>query len=726
MGEKRALIILTLLLCGFGKGLKEVDMERLQNRQGVLYEVNSQVGFTGIAVERDHKKRVVSKISYTKGIVDNNTLEIPGEYLEYNNDLVYYRGELFTGKVTERDYDGNLEFEVDVKNGKFDGLFIKYYKNGQIEGKINYKKGNIVGENYGYYKNGQLEFYMKLNRELNLPLAEIERGNFSYIFTKNFYDDIYIETYYENGQLKYKSLKNNKLNDLIKTYHENGEVYLEGTLNNDKFTGYIQLPNGKEIVRIKVENFNLKLSDILYSKNINIPDEFIKTAEILYKNKVNKRLVYENGEKKLWSTSINATNIEFLGSDLYKVEFNIKSSTDKNEYKSYYSILNRNGKKIHSGYFEKVEENFKDGYIVKISDKNWGILDRDGKIRELSKINQYNIEEPWDELESLPLPIFENGIVRINEDEKIGAINLNGDIIIKPEYRYIEISKDFIIATKLEDIETEVEGVKGWSNISKQELFDLNGTKLLPDQYSKIEPLDKNILIVGKDSKEYLINLKENKIISEKYDAIQKTIVNNLLEAHLDDKVGYINNLGKVKIDLKYDRVLITMEYADYPYSSYAFNEEYIFLERDKKAYLVNSKGKEISEIGKSDDFDFYNGFGIFKYGIAQVITASGEYGYINTKGETIALYDSPEKLEKDPIVQEIKFKGAKKETDFKEELICEMKNDKFGYVDSNGNYVIPPKFDWGSEFKNNQAIVMIDFDYRILKKDGTFLLLEK
>ncbi|WP_432205525.1 WG repeat-containing protein (plasmid) [Cetobacterium somerae] len=470
---------------------------------------------------------------------------------------------------------------------------------------------------------------------------------------KIFYDDIYIETYYENGQLKYKSLKNNKLNDLIKTY-------------------------------------------------------------------------YENGEKKLWSSSIDATNIEFLGNDLYKVEFNIKPSIYKNEYKSYYTILNRDGNKIHSGYFEKVEESFKDGYIVKTRDKGWGILDRDGQIKELSKINQYNIEEPWDDLESIPLPIFENGIVRINEDEKIGAINLNGDLIVKPEYSYIEISKDFIVATKLEEVETEVEGQKAWNTISKKELFDLNGTKILPGQYSKIEPLDKNTLIIGKDSKEYLISLKENKIISEKYDGIQKTIVNNLLEAHLDGKVGYINNLGKVKIDLKYDRALVTMEYADYPYSSYAFNEEHIFLERDQKVYLVNSSGKEISEIGKSDDFDFYNGFGIFKYGIAQVLTASGEYGYINTKGETIALYDSPEKLEKDPIVQEIMFKGAKKETDFREDLIREMKNDKFGYVDSSGNYIIPPKFDWGSEFRDNQAIVMIDSDYKILKKDGTFLLLEK
>ncbi|WP_432205524.1 toxin-antitoxin system YwqK family antitoxin (plasmid) [Cetobacterium somerae] len=186
MFKKRVLIILTLLLCGFGKSLKEVDVERLQNRQGILYEINSQVGFTGVAVERDHKKRIISKISYTKGIVDNDILEVPGKYVEYNNDLVYYHGEIFTGKVVERDYDGNLEFEVDVKNGKFDGPFIKYYKNGQIEGKMNYKKGNIVGENYGYYKNGQLEFYIKLNRELNLPLAEIEIGNFSYIFTKNF------------------------------------------------------------------------------------------------------------------------------------------------------------------------------------------------------------------------------------------------------------------------------------------------------------------------------------------------------------------------------------------------------------------------------------------------------------------------------------------------------------------------------------------------------------
>ena len=61
---------------------------------------------------------------------------------------------------TQRRYhdNGKLKIEIQVTNGKPDGILKSYYENGELEFKSTYSNGKEHGIAQGYYKNGKLKF----------------------------------------------------------------------------------------------------------------------------------------------------------------------------------------------------------------------------------------------------------------------------------------------------------------------------------------------------------------------------------------------------------------------------------------------------------------------------------------------------------------------------------------------------------------------------------------
>jgi|TARA_B110000116_G_C16548821_1_gene452120 antitoxin component YwqK of YwqJK toxin-antitoxin module len=103
----KKLTILIAMLMAIGGCSKEVSYEKLQDRDGVKYEVNSQTGFTGTAV------------SY------------------YDN--------------------GQLESIRNYKDGYMHGLLEIYWKNGQLQLKRNYTlQGWTSQPSESYCENGEL------------------------------------------------------------------------------------------------------------------------------------------------------------------------------------------------------------------------------------------------------------------------------------------------------------------------------------------------------------------------------------------------------------------------------------------------------------------------------------------------------------------------------------------------------------------------------------------
>ena len=111
------------MLVAIGGCSKEVVWDKLVERGGLVYEVNSQTPFTG------------SSVSY------------------YDN--------------------GRLKEKENYKDGKADGLYETYYENGQQRYKWNYKDGKSDGFQYTYKRNGELERKTRwVDGELELWVGE--------------------------------------------------------------------------------------------------------------------------------------------------------------------------------------------------------------------------------------------------------------------------------------------------------------------------------------------------------------------------------------------------------------------------------------------------------------------------------------------------------------------------------------------------------------------------
>jgi antitoxin component YwqK of YwqJK toxin-antitoxin module len=101
----------------------------------------------------------------------------------------------------------------ELKNSKYDGQVLIFYKNGQVESYKNYRNENLFGLNIGYYENGKIR---------DSVIYRLDTAQNGYIFSNK----IFMKTFYENGNNKkiesYDSLgvKNGKWVD----YYENGQI----------------------------------------------------------------------------------------------------------------------------------------------------------------------------------------------------------------------------------------------------------------------------------------------------------------------------------------------------------------------------------------------------------------------------------------------------------------------------------------------------------------------
>lgn len=101
--------------------------------------------------------------------------------------------------------NGNKLYEVPLKNGEKNGLFVEYYENGKIKREVPYKEGQIEGLVKNYDSIGNLIGKMDYKNNLR-------QGEFYGI--------------YPSGAVEIKGFyKNDKPDSLGFQYYENGELY---------------------------------------------------------------------------------------------------------------------------------------------------------------------------------------------------------------------------------------------------------------------------------------------------------------------------------------------------------------------------------------------------------------------------------------------------------------------------------------------------------------------
>ncbi|MDO6445330.1 DUF1566 domain-containing protein [Colwellia sp. 1_MG-2023] len=112
-------IISTLFISSCGES-KEISTSKLQDRNGVFFEVGSQTPFTGVAIQYFTNKQVHHKTQYKDGKRDG--------YFErwYSN--------------------GMQEYALYYKGGEFNGNYKQWYKNGALAIEAEFVAGKIITE----------------------------------------------------------------------------------------------------------------------------------------------------------------------------------------------------------------------------------------------------------------------------------------------------------------------------------------------------------------------------------------------------------------------------------------------------------------------------------------------------------------------------------------------------------------------------------------------------
>lgn len=155
------------------------------------------------------------------------------------------------------------------------------------------------------------------------------------------------------------------------------------------------------------------------------------------------------------------------------------------------------------------------------------------------------------------------------KDGKYGVANPNGDIIIEPIYDYIfGNSSGFII-----------------NNNNKYGVFDKNGKEIFPLIYGEYTSVAKDLFALQDESGKYAIcNYQGEKITEHIYDEVNGYGRGLMIQVYQNGKCGYIDEKGEIIIDIKYDDLRIT------------FDPRYAEIIVDGKHGIIDLHGKYLVE----------------------------------------------------------------------------------------------------------------------------------
>ena len=153
------------------------------------------------------------------------------EKLEEREGIIYLKGSdtPYTGKAFILEENGNMMSEENFKNGKPEGLQLRWHANGQKKSEVNYKDGKEDGLAVGWYEGGQ------------------KQGAVTYKDGK--YDGL-MRLLYKNGQKKSEvNYKDGKEDGLAVAWYENGKKQGEANFKNGKQDGLAVMwhPNGQKM-----------------------------------------------------------------------------------------------------------------------------------------------------------------------------------------------------------------------------------------------------------------------------------------------------------------------------------------------------------------------------------------------------------------------------------------------------------------------------------------------
>lgn len=304
-------------------------------------------------------------------------------------------------------------------------------------------------------------------------------------------------------------------------------------------------------------------------------------------------------------------------------------------------------------------------YLPFKRNNKWGFLDKEGNVKIQFK--------------------YEN-ICLLNDSVFMGMIGNKWGVLRYDEKTIFEIKYDAIIY-KLSQNATDpsflyLNDKLAIANSKNQIVTDFiyNGSTIHGIKYFEFPQLGKYLELEKAGSKYGLINYETGEtVIPFKYDKLGK-ISENILYAKLDDKYGYIDLNNQTVIPFKFEN--------------------------------AENFSEGLARVGVHKGY--YNSmFGPLPYNL---------YGFIDKTGKFVIEPKFP-----DPILNPI-YESEKNE--FHEGLAVmgkrignNMLAQKFGYINSNGNWIIEPIYDGCASFKNNRAIVKKEEKYGCINNNGEVII---
>ena len=286
---------------------------------------------------------------------------------------------------------------------------------------------------------------------------------------------------------------------------------------------------------------------------------------------------------------------------------------------------------------------------------------------------QDNVERLEKRFPSYSISYFEQTSYKIIDAGKIGFLNVNGEVTVKPTYDFVGRKYESGLWPVMKD--------RKWGYINSQ------GQVIVPLQYDYASPFEGGFGRVKLNNKWGGISANGNLIVKPIYD-----------EAYTHDNYNYKDEVIHVKLNGKFGLIDKTGKVLAEPIYTMAraFSEDLAQLCLDNTCGFIDKTGKFVIPI--SNNYDSFHG------GLA-AIQVNGKNGFVDKTAKIIIppVYDS--------------YEG------FTEDIAPVKMNDKWGFIDKKGKAVVPFIYDEAEYFKNGLCRVKSGNKYGFIDRKGTLVI---
>ncbi len=297
--------------------------------------------------------------------------------------------------------------------------------------------------------------------------------------------------------------------------------------------------------------------------------------------------------------------------------------------------------------------------------------------------------------------------------------------------------------------------------------INIKGEIIIPTKFQKCLQFTDNLAVVFDDESKqyYFLNVKGERVKAELpkftinggYYSNGNSLFADGLLAVENGKWGYLNNSGKLVIPVQYIEASV-------------FNSGYAIVKTTKEYFIIDTNGKQtpINVPGVTSVNHFSEGLapyannkslvgfinhngnvaieakfksvGYFTGGIAWAKTPQNKVGFIDTTGKWIVQPNFDEAHDVDPVSGlarikigdntgytdmsgKVSYLNTDNYLDYSEGFVIGEKNEKFGFFNSKGEWVIPAQFDGLRSFKNGYAAAKSGDTWGIIDKEGKWVI---